>query len=265
MLKLNNISFAYHQDKQIINNLTTTIAPNQITAIAGRNGSGKSTITRIIMGLLQAQEGNIFLDNLQLSTQKTQDIAQFISYVFQDPEQQLFCSTVFEEVAFALRKQKIDEAEVQLKVMQVLTKMQLSDYAFELPQLLSIDQKQRLTIACALVTSPKYLILDEPTSGQDCRQRTKLLRLIQKLKADGIGVIIVTHDMDIIAEHADKVLVLHKGTLAFDGTALELFSNTQLTSELGLELPEAVRISHELGLKLSLTPLELYAQLNATI
>ena len=262
MLTLKNICFGYESSTPLLDNISTTIHPGQITAIAGRNGSGKSTFTRLLMGLLQLTSGSIHLKDLDITTKKPQEISQYISYVFQNAEQQLFCSTVFDEVAYALQQRKINTTAIKEQVNSILTQLDLNDYALELPQMLSIDQKQRLTIACALVTNPQFLILDEPTSGQDCRQRTRLLRLIQKLKARGLGIILVTHDMDIIAEHADKILVLHQGKLAFDGTCTNLFSNADLTASLGLDLPESVRISQELGLKLSLTPQELYAQLS---
>lgn len=133
---------------------------------------------------------------------------------------------------------------------------------YEMAQVLSLGQKQRLSIACALAAKPKILILDEPTSRQDCRERTMLLRLMRKLNAQGLGIIMVTHDMDILAEHADKVIVINQGELAFDGTPLDLFSQKELTLKLGLELPEAVCISQELGLDICLTPMEIYAHLH---
>lgn len=164
-------------------------------------------------------------------------MAQYIGYVFQNPDQQLFASTVFEEVAFAPRKLGCNEHTIKKRVEEVLKITNLQDVILEMPQVLTLGQKQRLSIACALAAKPKILILDEPTSGQDCRERTMLLRLMRKLNAQGLGIIMVTHDMDILAEHADKVIVINQGELAFDGTPLDLFSQKELTLKLGLELP----------------------------
>lgn len=202
------------------------------------------------------------LDDVDITKKEPYEMAQYIGYVFQNPDQQLFASTVFEEVAFAPRKLGCNEHTIKKRVEEVLKITNLQDIIWEMPQVLSLGQKQRLSIACALAAKPKILILDEPTSGQDCRERTMLLRLIRKLNAQGLGIIMVTHDMDILAEHADKVIVINQGELAFDGTPLDLFSQKELTLKLGLELPEAVCISQELGLDICLTPMEIYAHLH---
>lgn len=261
MLKIENLSFGYQSNKLILKNINTTIDTTKITAIAGRNGSGKSTLTRLLMGLIHAQHGTITLNNLDITNKKPYEMAQYISYVFQNPDQQLFATTVFEEVAFALKNLNYTTKSISQRVHEVLKLTDLDNLAQEMPQLLSLGQKQRLSIACALATNPQILILDEPTSGQDCQERTILLRLMRKLNKQGLGIIMVTHDMDIIAEHADKVLVINNGELAFDGTTIDLFSNQELISKLGLELPEAVYISKQLGLDICLTPTQIYSHL----
>ena len=246
MLTLNNISFSYQKNRFILKNISTNIDDTKITAIAGRNGSGKTTLTRLLMGLVHPNRGSMTLDDVDITKKEPYEMAQYIGYVFQNPDQQLFASTVFEEVAFAPRKLGCNEHTIKKRVEEVLKITNLQDVIWEMPQVLTLGQKQRLSIACALAAKPKILILDEPTSGQDCRERTMLLRLMRKLNAQGLGIIMVTHDMDILAEHADKVIVINQGELAFDGTPLDLFSQKELTLKLGLELPEAVCISQEL-------------------
>lgn len=262
MLTLNNISFSYQKNRFILKNISTNIDDTKITAIAGRNGSGKTTLTRLLMGLVHPNRGSMTLDDVDITKKEPYEMAQYIGYVFQNPDQQLFASTVFEEVAFAPRKLGCNEHTIKKRVEEVLKITNLQDVIWEMPQVLSLGQKQRLSIACALAAKPKILILDEPTSGQDCRERTMLLRLMRKLNAQGLGIIMVTHDMDILAEHADKVIVINQGELAFDGTPLDLFYQKELTLKLGLELPEAVCISQELGLDICLTPMEIYAHLH---
>lgn len=224
MLTLNNISFSYQKNRFILKNISTNIDDTKITAIAGRNGSGKTTLTRLLMGLVHPNRGSMTLDDVDITKKEPYEMAQYIGYVFQNPDQQLFASTVFEEVAFAPRKLGCNEHTIKKRVEEVLKITNLQDVIWEMPQVLTLGQKQRLSIACALAAKPKILILDEPTSGQDCRERTMLLRLIRKLNAQGLGIIMVTHDMDILAEHADKVIVINQGELAFDGTPLDLFS-----------------------------------------
>ena len=231
MLTLNNISFSYQKNRFILKNISTNIDDTKITAIAGRNGSGKTTLTRLLMGLVHPNRGSMTLDDIDITKKEPYEMAQYIGYVFQNPDQQLFASTVFEEVAFAPRKLGCNEHTIKKRVEEVLKITNLQDVIWEMPQVLSLGQKQRLSIACALA-------------------------------AQGLGIIMVTHDMDILAEHADKVIVINQGELAFDGTPLDLFSQKELTLKLGLELPEAVCISQELGLDICLTPMEIYAHLH---
>ena len=172
MLTLNNISFSYQKNRFILKNISTNIDDTKITAIAGRNGSGKTTLTRLLMGLVHPNRGSMTLDDVDITKKEPYEMAQYIGYVFQNPDQQLFASTVFEEVAFAPRKLGCNEHTIKKRVEEVLKITNLQDVIWEMPQVLSLGQKQRLSIACALAAKPKILILDEPTSGQDCRERT---------------------------------------------------------------------------------------------
>ncbi|MDQ0202923.1 energy-coupling factor ABC transporter ATP-binding protein [Pectinatus haikarae] len=257
MLNLKNISFSYAREK-IFNDINVQIDTTLITAVAGRNGTGKTTLTRLIMGLMKPDAGTIELNGKIISDMPSYILAKDIGYVFQNPDHQLFASSVHSEAAYAPLALGMDIKLAEENVQQALIDTELADKQECMPQLLSLGDKQRLSIASALAAVPKLLILDEPTSGQDCRERTVLLRLMRKLNKKGIGIILITHDMDILAEHADRVLVLSNKCIAFEGTPRELFTDEERTAALGLELPEAVRISHEMKLELCLTPAELY-------
>lgn len=261
MLELKNISFSYAHKEKIFDDVSISLDTSLITAIAGRNGTGKTTLTRLIMGLLKPSAGSIKLDGKIISKLPSYKLAKYIGYVFQNPDQQLFASTVYEEAAYAPTKIGLSADMIKENVEKALAAAGLLDKKALLPQTLSQGDKQRLSIASALAASPDILILDEPTSNQDCRERTIMLRLMRELNDSGIGIILVTHDMDILAEHADKVLVLSTGKIAFDGTPRELFADEAKVISLGLELPEAARISSEMGLGLCLTPSELYDKL----
>lgn len=261
MLNLKNISFSYAGKEKIFDNIDLQIDTSLITAIAGRNGTGKTTLTRLIMGLVKAKAGTVELDGKIISDMPSYTLAKYIGYVFQNPDHQLFASTVYEETAYAPSKLGMNAEQIKKNVSQALADTGLSTKQNFMPQTLSLGDKQRLSIASSLAAAPKLLILDEPTSGQDCRERTVLLRLMRKLNKEGIGIILVTHDMDILAEHADRVVVLADKKIAFNGTPRGLFADTEKTTAFGLELPEAARISNEIGLGLCLTPRELYKKL----
>lgn len=261
MLNLKEINYSYNKKDKVLDSITLDIHEGEIIAIAGRNGSGKTTLTRIIMGIMNADSGFLQLGGKDITKAIPADMAKHIGYVFQNPDRQLFASSVFEEVAYAPKQLGFSEKEITTSVKQALEVTGLIGLEHNSPQMLSRGLKQRLSIASALAAKPKILILDEPTTGQDCRERTILLRLMRKFNLEGMTIILVTHDMDIIAEHAHKVVVLEKGVLKFNGTPLELFSNEDLTVGLGLELPEAVHIGKEYNLGICLTAKEIYKRL----
>ncbi len=261
MLSLKNVSFYYSPDNKIFDNISIDIDTSLITAVAGRNGTGKTTLTRLIMGLIRPQSGTIELDNEIISNKPPYILAKYIGYVFQNPDHQLFAATVYDEVAYAPIKLGMNKMQIEKYVQRALISTELADKAELMPQTLSLGDKQRLSIASALAANPRILILDEPTSGQDCRERTVLLRLMRKLNKEGIGIILVTHDMDILAEHANEAIVLSDKKIAYKGTPRELFADKDRIIDLGLELPETAAVSEEMGFGLCLTPTELYQQM----
>lgn len=258
MLKITDIEYSYDGNKKILEDISFSLQQEEILAVVGRNGSGKTTLTKIIMGLIFPKSGKILLDREDVTMLSASDMAQKIGYVFQNPDRQLFADTVLDEAMYAPLQMGSTRAGAEAQAKKALADVGLQDKERKAPQSLSRGEKQRLSIASALAAMPQILILDEPTSGQDCRERTHLLRLMRQLNQKGMSVILVTHDMDIVAEHADRILGIKNGRVDFLGTAAELFSDEEKTLDLGLELPEAVRISREMGLSMCLTPAEIY-------
>ncbi len=261
MLNLKNVTFSYSSGSKIFDDISINIDTDAITAVAGRNGTGKTTLTRLIMGIIHPQSGVIEFDGKLISDKPSYVLAKNIGYVFQNPDHQLFAATVYDEAAYAPMQLGMETKQIRECVDGALAATGLSEKAHLMPQTLSLGDKQRLSIASALAAKPRILILDEPTSGQDCRERTVLLRLMRKLNSTGLGIILVTHDMDILAEHADKMIVLADKKIAYAGTPRQLFADEEKTVKLGLELPEAAVIAAEMGLELCLTPAELYGKM----
>ncbi len=261
MLNLKNVTFSYSSGSKIFDDISINIDTDAITAVAGRNGTGKTTLTRLIMGIIHPQSGVIEFDGKLISDKPSYVLAKNIGYVFQNPDHQLFAATVYDEAAYAPMQLGMETKQIRECVDGALAATGLSEKAHLMPQTLSLGDKQRLSVASALAAKPRILILDEPTSGQDCRERTVLLRLMRKLNSTGLGIILVTHDMDILAEHADKMIVLADKKIAYAGTPRQLFADEEKTVKLGLELPEAAVIAAEMGLELCLTPDELYGKM----
>lgn len=261
MLAVKNIEYAYNSSTKILDGINLCLKDGEILAIVGRNGCGKTTLTKILMGLLLPTAGDIELDGVDVTKYKASEMAKKIGYVFQNPDRQLFANTVLEEVMYGPLQLGFDRDQAKEQAVESLYAVDLSGFETHSPQMLSRGQKQRLSIASALAAKPQILIMDEPTSGQDCRERTALLRLMRRLNHEGMSLILVTHDMDIVAEHADKVLAILDHKVHFAGSPLALFSDEKLTVSLGLELPETVKISKQLNLPICLTPSEIYNSL----
>lgn len=261
MLKLRDISYGYAAARKALSGVSLEIARGEILALAGRNGSGKTTLTRVVMGLLQPSGGRIELDGRDVTRLGCAEMASHIGYVFQNPDRQLFADTVRAEIAYAPQQLGLAGDALDATVQEAAEAVQLKPLLAAAPQSLRRGEKQRLAIASALSARPRLLILDEPTSGLDCRERTTLLRLMRRLNQAGMAILLVTHDMDIIAEHAHRVAVLEGGALRYAGAPAELFGDERLTIELGLELPQAVAVGRELGLGVCLSARDVYRRL----
>lgn len=261
MLKLREITYCYAAGRKALGGVSLEIGPGEILALAGRNGSGKTTLTRVVMGLLRPSGGAVELDGRDITRLGSAERARHIGYVFQNPDRQLFADTVRAEIAYAPRQLGLSGDALDAVVQDAAEAAQLEELLAAAPQSLRRGEKQRLAIASALSARPRLLILDEPTSGLDCRERTALLRLMRKFNQAGMAILLVTHDMDIIAEHAHRVAVLEGGALRYAGAPAALFGDEQLTLKLGLELPQAVAVGRELGLGVCLSARAVYRKL----
>lgn len=246
MLSMEHVDFAYEVRRPILRDVSLTLAPGEFVAFAGRNGSGKTTVTRLLMGLEQPRAGRICYDGKDVTAQSAGQRSRYIGYVFQQPERQMFRPTVAEEIAFGPRVQGLSEDEVRVRVDEALAATRLETQRETYPLRLSRGEKQRVAIASALAMRTRFLILDEPTSGQDGGDRDTLLALLTQLKTAGIGVLFVTHDMEIIAGYCDRVIVLADASIVFDGTPERLFTRQETPEEWGLARPASVRIGLQL-------------------
>lgn len=216
-LDLRNVTFKYPgQKRTVLAGINLTFDKAGITAIMGPNGCGKTTLTKLMVGLLVPITGEISLENRPLGTYSLAEIGRRIGYVFQNPDRQLFCTTVEEEIGFGLKNMGWKPAAVRERVEFYLEYFELAAYRRVFPLHLSQGEKQRLAMAAVLAGEPGFLILDEPTAGLDAYRKTILGKFIRKIAALGRGTVIVSHDTTFVRRIAERVITVENGQISRD-------------------------------------------------
>ncbi len=214
----------------------------QFWAVVGGNGAGKTTLARHLAGLLPIRSGVAFLEGRDCGTYSARELAGKIGYVFQNPEHQFVTERVGEEIAFGLRASGMPEAEVAETVARYLARFGLSDYADVHPFRLSHGEKRRLSVAAMLVAGQELMILDEPTFGQDRRHAIELMEMMKELQREGRTIMMITHDMSLVAEYAEQAAVFGRGELLSAGPVERLFADYGLLGKAGLKLPPVAEL-----------------------
>lgn len=243
MLELQDVTFYYTPNVPVLEHMDVTIQNGEFIGLGGRNGCGKTTVTRLMMGLEKPVSGKIFHDGVDITAQDAAQRSRFMGYVFQRPERQMFRPTVRDEVAYGPRQLGMSPADTAKAVAHALDATALTELAEAYPPNLNRGEKQRVAIASAIAMHTSCIILDEPTSGQDSADKEHLMKLLTDLNKQGMTILIITHDMDILARYCQRVLVIGNHTKAFDGTPQELFTQRDDLYELGLNRPDAVTLS----------------------
>lgn len=245
MLEIEKLSYCYKTGQHAVKDVSLAVKDGEFVAIAGRNGSGKTTLTRLIMALLKPVGGRILLDGEEAKL-KTADLARQIGYVFQNPDRQIFRDTVAREIAYGPEQLGFSPEEVAQATAKAMAATGLTALAEYYPRTLSKGQKQRVAIASALSMAPRMLILDEPTSGQDASEKRQLMELLSQLNAQGMSILLVTHDMELLLRYTRRVIVMADGSKVFDGSPAALFTGSHSIGEWGLREPAAVKITRGL-------------------
>lgn len=232
----------------VFEDMNLTIEDGSFVAILGSNGCGKSTLAKHFNAILLPCGGKVWVRDMDTSDEhKLIAIRRNVGMVFQNPDNQIVANVVEEDVAFGPENLGIASPEIRHRVDNALAQVGMSKYALHAPHLLSGGQKQRIAIAGVIAMAPKCIVLDEPTAMLDPRGRREVMETISKLNREkGITVVLITHHMDEAAQ-CGRVVVMHKGKVAADGTPEEVFSKVELMHDLGLAAPETVELCWELN------------------
>jgi energy-coupling factor transport system ATP-binding protein len=241
MLVFDHVHFYYKKGQPVVENVSFTIETGEFVAIVGANGCGKSTIAKLMDGLLLPKEGSVKFKTLDTKNSADLDkIHQKIGLVFQNPEDQFITTTVMDEVIFGLENIRVPREEIRSRVDHALQAVHMEDYLEAMPHQLSGGQKQRVAIAAILAMRPKIIIFDEATSMLDPQGREQVLSIMHELHRQGMTIIHITHHMEEVLS-AERILLIHKGRLEFDGDPLIFFETVPVT-DYQLQLPFAVRL-----------------------
>lgn len=243
-LLLNHVSFAYTNGVKALEDVSFNANSGELIALIGRNGAGKTTITKIINGLLRPTKGSVIIDGIDTKTLRISQIAKYVSTLFQNPDYQLCKETVLEEVAFSCKLIGEDSNQAQAHAMEVIEKLNLNP--LDIPFMLSRGQRQMVALAATVVTRPKILVLDEPTCGLDYRECVRIMQVVEDLRDHGCCVIMVCHDMEVVLDYATRLITINDGKLIIDGCARDVFENPEVTKAASLCPPLLCSVSQGL-------------------
>lgn len=231
---------------EVLHDISLDVMPGEFVAIVGANGAGKTSLVQAIAGVVPPPRGTVEVAGLDVGRADSRTLSRRIGFVFQNPEHQFITHTVFDEVAHGLRQHRMSEDEVRERALALLQRFGLAEKAQTHPFLLSGGQKRRLSVGTALVAGAPVLALDEPTFGQDRARADELLGLLRELNHDGTTIVVVTHDMQLVTEYADRTVVMAGGRIMHAGSTADVFADAELVEEAGLRLPPLRRALHDL-------------------
>lgn len=259
LIEFRNVSFRYREEHPwVLKNCSFQIYEDESVSIIGHNGSGKSTIAKLINGLLFPQEGEIFISGKPVTEETIWDVRKDVGMVFQNPDNQFVGTTVQDDVAFGMENRGVPREEMVTRIEDALTAVGMQEYHLTEPHRLSGGQKQRVAIAGVLAVSPKVLILDEATAMLDPKGRKEIMHTLSGVQAENnLSLITITHDLNEVVQ-SDRVIVMDQGEIWDEATPRDIFAKKQQLREIGLDVPFVAILADELqeqGLTLTKEPL----------
>jgi len=234
VIVVDNIDYKYPDGYRAINHVSFYVSEGEKLGIIGANGAGKSTMLKLLTGILNAENGKITVNDILLNKRNLKEIRKKVGFVFQESDNQLFMNTVYDDIAFGLRSSKKDEDDIKLKIDIILEEFQIKRLRSKQIYKLSGGEKKVVAIAGIIVMNPEIILMDEVTASLDPKSRRTVINLITDLKET---IVIASHDLDMILDVCDRVLVFNNGEIIQEGSSYSILSNKKIMEENNLELP----------------------------
>lgn len=247
-IDVKNVSYSYPNGVKAVEEVSFSINSGESVAIIGQNGAGKTTTVKLLNGLLKPTEGDVIIANTNTRELTAAQTARHVGYVFQNPDDQIFNSTVFNEVEYALKRMKVDVDEAHRRVVEAAELCGLSEELETNPYDLPLSIRKFVTIASVIALDPEVIILDEPTAGQDLTGLKRISAIIEYLESLGKIIITITHDMEFVSQNFTRIIVMANRKIVTEGQASEIFQNTEAMEEARLNQP----VFHQLVSKLKI-------------
>jgi len=240
MIELNHVSFAYPKMADTLQDISFQIATGERVGLIGANGAGKSTLLKAMLGLLETK-GSISVDGTTMARESLSEIRRKLGFVLQDSDSQMFMPSVYEDMMFGPLNYKVSREEAEKRVDEALEQLGITHLKHRQNHKLSGGEKRLAAIATILAMQPTALLMDEPSAALDPKNRRKLIQILNRLS---MTKLVATHDLDLVLDTCDRVLILHEGVLVADGPVKELLYDEDLLEQNGLELPLGVASRH---------------------
>jgi len=247
MIEVEDVCFSYPNNVEALKGVSLTIRNGEFLAIMGQNGAGKTTLVKHFNGILKPAKGKVLIDGVDTTRASVAALARNVGFVFQNPDSQLFSESVEEEIAFALKNFGFEKEVIEKRVTWALNLLGLAEYRKTSPFMLSGGERKRVALASVLAWDPQMLVLDEPTIGQDYQQKEKLRQFILQMKTQQKTVVIVTHDVEFVAECNPRVVLMREGKIIADGEARDILTNPEVLAQASIVPPQIAQIFFELA------------------
>lgn len=245
MIEFRDVHASYDGSAPILKGVSFTIRDGEFVAFVGTNGAGKSTTMRLMNGLLKPDAGQVLIDGVPTSDLRTSELARRVGFLFQNPDSQICCNTVHEELLFGFKALGLDGPDADSRVDAIV-----EEFAFDPdddPFLLNRGARQLLALASIVVLAPPVVVLDEPTTGLDYRECVKVMDIIRRIHERGTTVVMVCHDMEVVADYAARCIVMSGGEVVDDAPTFDVLRNRETLERASLVPPQIVELSLELG------------------
>ncbi len=246
-IEVKGLRHSYPAMSDVLTGIDLQIREGEFAAIVGQNGSGKTTLAKHFNGLLRPSEGSISSFGRDTTDMNVSELGRIVGYIFQNPDHQIFASTVRDELTFGPKNYGLSKEEISTNISEALEAVHLEGYEEKDPFSLTKGERQRVAVASVLACKPKILVLDEPTTGLDYPQQKSMMELLRSLNEAGHTIIIITHALWVVAEYAHRAIVMHDGAVIMDNTVRAVFSQQNELESVGMKLPEIIKLGNMFG------------------